>query len=39
MEDEKYVWSSNQAIIIQLLFDLRNGQLRRALDMGFTEEV
>lgn len=28
----------NQAIIAQLLFDLRNGQLRRALDMGFTEE-
>ncbi|OTP81487.1 hypothetical protein B6D08_09780 [Gilliamella apicola] len=28
----------NQAIIAQLLFDLRNGQLRRALDMGFSEE-
>lgn len=28
----------NQAIIAQVLFDLRNGQLRRSLEMGFTEE-
>jgi len=28
----------NQAIISQLINDLRNGQLRRSLDMGFTEE-
>lgn len=28
----------NQAVISQLLSDLRNGQLRSSLDMGFTEE-
>lgn len=28
----------NQAVIAQVQFDLRNGQLRRALEMGFTEE-
>lgn len=28
----------NQAVIAQILFDLRNGQLRRSLDMGFTKE-
>lgn len=39
MEDEKMSGHPiNQAIIAQLLFDLRNGQLRRALDMGFSEE-
>jgi len=30
--------SLNQAIITQVLFDLRNGKLRRCLDMGFTME-
>lgn len=29
----------NQAVIAQVLFDLRNGQLRHSLDMGFTEDV
>ncbi len=29
----------NQAIIAQVLFDLRNGQLRHSLDMGFSEEI
>lgn len=29
----------NQAIIAQVLFDLRNGQLRHSLDMGFSEET
>lgn len=29
----------NQAIIAQLLFDLRNGQLRRALDMGLPKKI
>lgn len=28
----------NQAVIAQVLFDLRNGQLRRSLEMGFTQE-
>lgn len=28
----------NQAVISQLLSDLRNGQLRSSLDMGFTED-
>lgn len=28
----------NQAVISQVLFDLRNGQLRRSLEMGFSEE-
>ncbi|MDR0716340.1 MAG: DUF2857 domain-containing protein [Azoarcus sp.] len=27
----------NQAVVIQTLHDLRNGQLHRCLDMGFTE--
>ncbi|MDR0441666.1 MAG: DUF2857 domain-containing protein [Candidatus Accumulibacter sp.] len=29
----------NQAVVIQALHDLRNGQLRRCLDMGFGERV
>jgi hypothetical protein len=28
----------NQAVIAQVLFDLRNGQLRHSLEMGFTQE-
>ena len=28
----------NQAVIAQVLYDLRNGQLRRSLDMGFNED-
>lgn len=28
----------NQAVIAQVLFDLKNGQLRRSLDLGFDEE-
>jgi hypothetical protein len=29
----------NQAVVIQALHDLRNGQLRRCLAMGFTERI
>jgi len=29
----------NQAVIVQALFDLRNGQLRRCRTMGFAEDV
>lgn len=28
----------NQALISQVLFDLRNGQVRRCVEMGFTED-